>query len=474
MTDTSSPSTATVPLRLVTAESALVTVFNVLTGGAFLTGLALLWGANDFQIGLLVAIPFITPVAQLGSAYLINRTGARKKITVTNSAIARHIWWLILPFLFIPCGFKLELLLGILIVCSIAVNVATVGWTSWMSDLVPEGKRGRFFATRNMAVAISTFAATIIGGAVLDHFHDTGRDLAGFAVILAAGGLFAFAATMLLRRTPDCKCEAVRGWEHVFEPLRIKKFRKLLGVFFVWNLAIGVSAPFVAPHMITNLGMSFTLISMYNSAAALMCILLNRPWGALIDRFGCKPVISLTSAGIALIPIIWLLPTKGSLWILIPEVVFSASLWAGFNLAAFNIPIANSPNGKRTSYLALFSMITGAAFFGASVLGGLLAESLSGMSWHVGGLNILNYHVLFIISAVLRFSGGFFLRSFRETDEKRVVVMLHYMLKSIVSLPARVFIPGRRQPAFTNPPVLVPEDPIPAPLARKTASAGER
>ena len=80
-----------------TWEGSFATVFIVLTGGAFLTGLALHLGAGDFEIGLLAAIPFIAQLAQLVAAYLVDITGRRKKITIWSIGLARQAWLMLVP-----------------------------------------------------------------------------------------------------------------------------------------------------------------------------------------------------------------------------------------------------------------------------------------------------------------------------------------------------------------------------------------
>ena len=65
-------------------EGALGNGFIILTGGAFLTSLALYFGAGDFEIGLLCAIPFLAQIAQMFSGWLINLTGSRKHVTLAG------------------------------------------------------------------------------------------------------------------------------------------------------------------------------------------------------------------------------------------------------------------------------------------------------------------------------------------------------------------------------------------------------
>lgn len=235
---------------------------------------------------------------------------------------------------------------------------------------------------------------------------------------------------LLLRKVPDLAGLApVRklNLSRLLDPFRNRSYRYLLFVFFVWNVAIGISAVFFAPHMLTNLKMSFTQIALYSSAVSLAAVLLNRPWGILIDRFGAKPVLAICAFGIALIPLVWVFPRADFRWILVIEALYTGALWTGFNLAAFNIPINNSPRNARPTYLAMFSVVTGLGFFLASLSGGFLAEFWSGISWHVGNQIVVNYHVLFVVSALLRLVAACLFLRFHEPSEKRIPIMIQFM-----------------------------------------------
>lgn len=411
-------------------EGALANVFIVLTGGAFLTGVALYLGAGDLEIGLLGAIPFFAQTVQLLAAYAIDRWGKRKQITLLASLLARQLWWLLIPLLFISQSWRLTAFLVLVILSSIAIMIATPGWLSWMADIFPNRIRGRVFGTRSAAVAVATVSATVLGGLILDHFHRLHLEATGFAVLTAIACLFALAAVIMLRRVSDKplpRRESRLSLTALLKPLRNGEFRRMLRVFFMWNLAIGISAAFFAPHMLTNLKMNFTQISLYSSAVSLAAVGLNKPWGKVIDHFGSKPVIVFCAFGIALIPMVWLFPRADFRWILGIEAIYTGALWTGFNLAAFNMPLAHSPSHSRTTYLAVFSVVTGIAFFLASLFGGILAEWLAPIHWHVGDQTIVNYHFLFVISALLRLAAAFMFLGFHEPREQGVPVMIQFM-----------------------------------------------
>jgi MFS family permease len=422
-------------LRYIAVEGGAATVFVILTGGAFLTGMALMLGANDFQIGLLVAIPFLMQLAQLASPLLVEKFGGRKNLVLRAALVARQIWWLIIPVLFLSGGWRLEALLALVMISGIITMLAAPAWLSWMSELVPERIRGRFFGVRNSGVAIATVGGSIIGGIIVDAYKSRGMENAGFAAIIGLGCLAAIIAFLYTYKLPSNLTEQDRQkftLSRLTAPLKEKRYRYLLTAFVAWNFATGISAAFFAPHMLNNLDMNFTLISLYSSAAALTAILLNKPWGALVDKFGCRPVIIICSFMIAIVPLIWLIPKRGFIWILFPEVIFSGAFWSGFNLAAFNMPIAYSPKEERIGYLAVFSVLTGLGFFLASLIGGILAHAWGGIQLRYGSYAFINYHFLFVISGLLRFLGALMLSALKEPGSRGVPVMAQFMGYSVL------------------------------------------
>ena len=105
----------------------------------------------------------------------------------------------------------------------------------------------------------------------------------------------------------------------------------------------------------------------------------------------------------------------------------SSILWAGFNLAAFNLPIAGSPRGRRTIYLAIFAVVTGGAFFVASLAGGIVAESVSDLHRQIGPQTVVNYHVLFVLSSLMRLVAAAVMFGMHEPHDLRMPVMMHFM-----------------------------------------------
>lgn len=420
------------PLGLLVQEGTFANIFIVLTGGAFLTGLAIMLGAGDFELGLLAAAPFLLQCAQLLSPIFFRGYENLKKRLGLTLAASRLLWLSLVPLLLLEGSWRLPVLIVVVVVSSLLTMAATPAWLAWMARIVPMRVRGRFFSRRNAAIAAITLVATIVGSLVLDWSRSSGAESTGFIIVIMMAVAGATLAWRAMARIPETvKRSALKhrrlGWKELSSPFRNRAFWRLLVVFASWNGAVGLSAAFFAPHMLLNLRMSFFLIGVYSSSTALVAVVASRYWGRLIDRFGSRAVLNLCAFGIGLIPLVWLFPRADFLWVLIPEALYSGVLWAGFNLAAFTLPLDRSPQEDRTVYLSVFAAVTGIAFFLTSLLSGYIAELLTVWSVTFAGQTFINYHVLFAGSAVLRLLTAGLIMAFREPTEARLPVVVQLM-----------------------------------------------
>jgi hypothetical protein len=86
-------------LKISMWEGAASKFHSALTSNALLTGFALAWGASDFHIGLLGAIPFLGQLGQLAGAYAVDRWAERRRLIVAYLALVARGTWLLMAFL---------------------------------------------------------------------------------------------------------------------------------------------------------------------------------------------------------------------------------------------------------------------------------------------------------------------------------------------------------------------------------------
>jgi hypothetical protein len=68
----------------------------------------------------------------------------------------------------------------------------------------------------------------------------------------------------------------------------------------------------------------------------------------------------------------------------------------------FNLLLVTAPEQNRTAYFAVQSVATGLAVFVASLAGGWAAAALQHVRINVLGQTLINFHLLFALSAVCR------------------------------------------------------------------------
>src|SRR3954468_15061047 len=122
-------------LNLVMKDGLAVETIVVLTGGTFLTALAVKLGASNFQIGLLAGLPTFTNLFQLLAIWLVQRYNNRRVITVVCTALARFPLIIIglMPFLF-SAGTTIQTLIFLLFFHYLFGSLAGATWNSWMKD----------------------------------------------------------------------------------------------------------------------------------------------------------------------------------------------------------------------------------------------------------------------------------------------------------------------------------------------------
>jgi MFS family permease len=396
-------------LRLSISEGALACAMGTLTGGVFLTGFALALGASRFQIGLLAAMPALANVAQLAGACLIEHTGQRKRICLGAVSLSRLIWLLVLaaPLFVGVGGWLVWALISLLGVSSVLNAIGGVGWLSWIKDLVPETIRISFLSRRNQIDTVLALSLSIAGGAFIDWWGERNPgSIGGFVIVFAAAMLCGLVALPLMAaipeppgEQPDRRRPPLRRL--LVSPLRETNFRRLLGFYAYWNLAVNLAAPFYAVYMLEQLHLPFWRVTVLSTLSSVCGLLANRFWTRLSEKFGHRPIVFLATLGDALYPLWWLFVSPQWAWVLLPihcSGVFNAPLAVGPN----NIVLKLSPHRNASPYMAVFSAVVGPVTALAAMGGGYLAEAFAGLRWNVGPLELGGLQLLFLISAVGR------------------------------------------------------------------------
>ncbi|MBN2381709.1 MFS transporter [bacterium] len=394
-------------LRISIIEGSFATVHIAITTSSLVTAYALFCQAGDFSLGLLAALSNFATIGSIISVYLLNRGLPRRPLTVWSATIGRLLWGLLcfLPFLPWNDRSKLITFLCIVFFATISINTANNAWLSWMADLVPLSRRGFYFGVRNTLISIVTMATTYGTGLLFDWFREKQSQAFGFTFIFGLACLSAIVAGIILNRQwdpPRRQISTLSLLDMVRLPFSHPKFRFLLLFFFFWSVLIGIGSPFYVAHMIKHLHMSFAHIALYSIVAGIFNLTTLPLWGKIIDRIGNRPVMAFNIIGVFSLPLFWLFATPSFILPIWIDALLSGLFWPGFTLAAFNLVLISSPEENRPAYLAVHSMVVGFALLIASLIAGLLATLFADFHWHFHGQHFLNFHILFLITALGR------------------------------------------------------------------------
>ncbi len=424
-------------MRLAVIEGAFATVHIAVTLGAFTTGLALFLGASDFQIGLLASLTPLSSTFSLACAQSITRLGRRKPLTAYPALLGRAMYLplALLPFLPLLGGTKMALFLSVIAVSNIALAFSGNAWMDWMTDLVPLERRGRYFGVRSTLLGVISMATNLIAGKTLDVFKAQGREAQGFLLIFSVAVFFASLAFLTLLRQPEPEMAPrprIPLRALAASPFQDRDFRSLVLLFSFWAVVTGIPAGYFGAHFLKNLHGSFSGLAFYSVVAGLVSLPAQLLWGRLIDRMGNKPVLFASILGVTTLPLFWFFSWPGFLLPIWVDAFLSGIFWPGIALASFNLLLVSSPEESRAAHLAVFTTVTGIAGFLASLLGGVLATLFSAFVWTIGPVTLVNFHLLFLLSALGRAAALFFVPKVKEAKARPLAEMLKFLSDSLI------------------------------------------
>jgi MFS family permease len=351
---------------------------SVMTGGgeSYFSAYAIYLRAGPAQVSWLAALPaLLGSLTQLFSAWLAGRAHNRRHLILAGTLLQAASW---LPIIWLPHLFPdhaVALLIACVVVYFVGGNLMAPPWSSLMGDLVPESRRGRFFARRNRYSAVAGFLALLAAGTLLHWLEAAGRTRAAFTAI--------FLGAMLARLV------SIYHLAHMYEPsrpaaitplppprqllarMRHSRFARFVLAAALLQGASAIASPLFTVYMLRDLGFTYLEFTLSSAACVLTQSLSLGMWGRLCDTFGNRRTLLITATLIPLLPLLWL-AAPGFRSILLVQML-SGFCWSGFSLGAGNYLYDVSRPERRAAYSAFSSVVNNSAIFGGALLGGYLA-----------------------------------------------------------------------------------------------------
>ncbi len=378
-------------------------------GVSYFTPFALALNSTASQIGILSAFVNLIPgLTQLKSAHLIQKY-SRKKIAVMGAILQNLIF---IPIILIGILFYFNLphtpwiFIGLVGLFFAFGAISHPAWFSWMGSLVPEEKRGKYFAKRNRIMGLVGLIAMVIGALILEWFKKTGIVLIGFGVLFALAFLFRIMSILLLKKQYEPRLK-IRKKDYFSFKSFLKNLKETpFGRFSIFSsimlLASNIAMPFWAVYILKDLSFSYIWFMLITVSGIVFQFLFFPVIGKISDKYGninlLKICLALLSLSPFLIVISEYLPLKDIsllLYFIFFVQLISGFVWAGFFLATNNYIYDSIRVEKRSFGLTYYNLLNGLGLFVGALIGsGLTLLNLSFM-------NVLLF--IFLVSGILRF-----------------------------------------------------------------------
>lgn len=376
-------------------------------GETYLSAFALFLRASMPQIGLLASLPpLLASLVQLVSAWLGRLTGQRKAIVLAGASVQAFSW---LPLIALPIvfdEFAVPLLIACVVIYQCGAHLSAPQWGSLMGDIVPIRRRGRFFAHRTRIVSLVTFVSLAAGGLALHFMNGKGLTLQGFVILFSIAMCARLVSIYHLSKMHDppghfaaMEMPVGPGW---WQRLHQSNFVRFSIFFALIQFSVAIASPFFTVYMLRDLQFSYVQFMTNTGMAILAQFLTLNQWGRISDVFGNRRILATTGIVIPLLPLLWAVSTN--YWYLLAVQAISGLTWAGFSLSASNFLYDLIERNKRSTYLAIHSVLASLGIFAGAMLGGILGTTLPNrveiLGFTLGWLSPLLG--VFVISAVVR------------------------------------------------------------------------
>jgi len=362
---------------------------------AYLTLFLLALDVTPAQIGLLSSLSSLAAAAMLlPGATLVEHWGQRKRIVLLTGGGTARVALMLMPL--VPLLFTGPTAVYVVIALAVARDafsqLGVPAWTSLTADIVPLKWRSRFFASRNIAVGLAKIPLIYLVGLLIARTSSPGKPV-GYQLALGLAFAIGLAATVsyAIIREPEAspaQAKSRASWKSFTQHLRAHpEFLTFCATAALWNFAVRLAGPFFSVYLVESLKATPDIVGILSTISTLTALPGQRLFGMLADRWGAHRVQLVTGLIIPFLPLGWALTRTA--WHTVPIHIAGGFLWAGYNLANFNMLLTMTPEDLRPRYTALYQIIVMIALAVGSALGGVVVEQ-----W--------GYYVVFVLSSIGR------------------------------------------------------------------------
>jgi len=406
-------------------------VFAITDGQIFAINIIqlIVWelGGREQMIGLL---GFLMPISNFAQLLIITvaQRMSKKTFLYRSFGIACVLSWPIFFLQDVSQRWGVTVALGVLAICAtgrtLFMAMSTPSWMGLVRESMEESQRGRLLGLLRTTWQSAGVLTVLITGI----FLGIGSGAAWWKLqwVMVAGYLAQVGRLLTLipvASAPVNPNAPVMPWrQQVLEPIRDRAYRAYLTYVLLFGLGVGLSETFRLTYLIRiGFEKGQTLIAICFAGVGAVITLLF--WGRLADRFGNRPVFTVTAIGMALASVLWLFVGHSSAGFVVAMALFllAGACNSGNGVGQTRYMFSAIKPEFEASYVAANYLTLALAISLGSLIGGQIlglaheTDPLTGAD--TDQISRMGYHIVFMLGAALLLVALLFRRGFREAED---------------------------------------------------------
>ncbi len=386
--------------------------------------------ASGFQLGLLSSAWQFAMLAQLPSALIVEKLSRRKPLWAVVSILHRALWATpaVLPFLLPERRDLWPMVIVLALATSNVLGQAGTGpWQSWMADLLPPSRAGRFWGRRQRIQSTMMVLGAFVFGWLLDTYSGSSGNFLGFQLVFGLAGIFGVSDVLIHCAVTE---PALRPhphdeplWGRIIRPFRNPDFLVLTIGMGIWTgsqamagYTLGSAGFFSMDYVKEAFGATYSQASWIFIASGVSAVLWTPRIGHWMDHVGAGAVLQrlVVYAPLPMLGWLFVAKTRWTLWGSdpIPAAVVlmclcslvSGGLYAGAYLCQIRLTQACTNPEGRTLAMAVHWSTSGFIASLGPLAAGWIKDHLAGRTlppWYPGGAPVSYYQLLVALHLVL-------------------------------------------------------------------------
>ena len=380
------------------------TVFALLTGATYLTGLFNKVNAPEIVIAYLPIVGTVAGVIAIFAGYIMQTIKNRKKFTLILNTILKTMIVLIawIPLIF-PNQNASYIMIAIALIAYALNNFMGIAINSWFVDLIDVKIRGQYMSVRNMIALIAHLLVPIIVSAFIDTSSD---QYMAIVIVFTVSWLVMWAENYSFYKINEPPLQPpkkkIKLKDVLIVPLKDKTFMKSITsisvFYFIWYLSMS----FATLYQLNYLGLSYTFISI----SATLNVILQFIWypviGKLVDRHNTDFLLIVSYILYLIQAFLWGFTNISSRYIMTILVnIFASMAVPLFSLVVFKAKYDVIPAEDRSLYDGFYTALIALIIAVAPAIGNVLKDSISVNVRPFGIFEVPQFQLIFMLSGIL-------------------------------------------------------------------------